>query len=409
MAAMAVAATAITATAQADEAPSPRSGRTHIAVHRWTTSAAWRQGDSHGIGVRAGSLRIRRAVGTRVYRDPYGSPRPRRYELARWRSPWVRPGFGLSQLIASWDATTPGHTWVQVQARGQLPAGQRSSWDVLGRWASGDRTFHRTSLGRQRDDYSSVLVDTLTTHGGHRYAAWQLRLTLLRPVGASGTPRIDSAGAVASRLGAPTRPTSPTRIRSRLQLAVPRYSQMIHRGDYPRWDGGGEAWCSPTSTAMVLGYWHSGPTPRQYAWVDDSYPQPWVDYAARHTFDYRYDGTGNWPFNTAYAGSFGLDAFVTRLHSLREAERYLRAGIPLVASIAFGRGELDGSPIASSSGHLLVIRGFTASGNVIVNDPAAAHNRGVRRVYDRGQFENAWLPTTGGLAYVIRPAGRALP
>lgn len=34
------------------------------------------------------------------------------------------------------------------------------------------------------------------------------------------------------------------------------------------------------------------------------------------TWDYEYEGSGNWPFNTAYAGSFsGIDARVTRLHS----------------------------------------------------------------------------------------------
>ncbi len=45
-------------------------------------------------------------------------------------------------------------------------------------------------------------------------------------------------------------------------LDVPRYSQMMHRGDYPEYGGGGEAWCSPTSTSMVLGYYDALPTPR---------------------------------------------------------------------------------------------------------------------------------------------------
>jgi hypothetical protein len=57
----------------------------------------------------------------------------------------------------------------------------------------------------------------------------------------------------------------------------------------------------------------------------------------------------------------------------------------------------------------MVIRGFTAAGDVIVNDPAAARPRGVRRTYDRGQFENAWIPATGGVVYVMRPEGTPLP
>ncbi|HEU0128352.1 MAG TPA: C39 family peptidase, partial [Pseudonocardiaceae bacterium] len=206
--------------------------------------------------------------------------------------------------------------------------------------------------------------------------------------------------------GSSTSSTGPAAGRS---LDVPRYSQQIHIGEYPKWDGGGEAWCSPTSTSMLLGYWNRLPTKRQYAWVKDSYRQPWVDYAARNTFAWGYDGTGDWPFNTAYAARFGLDAFVTQLRSLREAELFIRAGIPLVASIGFGSGELDGAPISSTSGHLLVIRGFTQRGKVIVNDPAAPTARTVHRVYKRGQFENAWLDTTGGVVYVVHPPRTPLP
>ncbi len=388
-------------------------GRTDVAridVHRWTTDAAWHRGNREGVRIRDGAIRIGLPVGSRAYRDPFGDGQRRHYDLARWTSPRVTTDFGLSELIASWNATTPSGTWLDVQARGRLRSGETGSWDVLGRWAGPDSTFHRTSLRAQSDDFSSVNVDTLTTDGRHRYASWQLRVTLLRLSGTARTPTLSSVGAVASRL--PDRDgvtTSRSGVHRRIDLDVPRYSQMIHRGEYPRWDGGGEAWCSPTSTSMVLAFWRSGPTRKQYAWVNDSYAQPWVDHAARHTFDYRYDGAGNWPFNTAYAGTFGLDAFVTRLPSLRAAEAYIRAGIPLVASISFRTGELDGAPIGSSAGHLLVIRGFTASGDVIVNDPAARRARGVRRVYDRGQFEDAWVPTTGGVAYVVRRPGIALP
>jgi hypothetical protein len=127
------------------------------------------------------------------------------------------------------------------------------------------------------------------------------------------------------------------------------------------------------------------------------------------TYDYQYRGAGNWPFNTAYAATRVDRAFVTRLRSLREAEAFIRAGIPVVASIAFGSGQLSGAPISASNGHLLVIVGFTASGDVVVNDPAASTNAGVRRTYDRGQFENAWLPRSGGTVYVIADKAHPLP
>ena len=145
--------------------------------------------------------------------------------------------------------------------------------------------------------------------------------------------------------------------------------------------------------------------------MPDGHPQPWVDLAARSTFDRAYDGTGNWPFDTAYAAARTRGpSCVTRLRSLREAERFIAAGIPLVASISFGSGDLDGSPISGTNGHLLVIVGFTESGDVVVDDPAAQQSSGVRRTYDRGQFEDVWLPTSGGLVcFVITDADRPLP
>ena len=49
----------------------------------------------------------------------------------------------------------------------------------------------------------------------------------------------------------------------------------------------------------------------------------------------------------------------------------------------------------------MVLVGFTPDGDVIVNDPAAKSNDQVRRLYDRAQFERAWLTKSGGLTYVL--------
>jgi hypothetical protein len=195
-----------------------------------------------------------------------------------------------------------------------------------------------------------------------------------------------------------------------IELKVPTKSQNTHEGHFPEWDGGGEAWCSPTSSAMVLDYWNRGPSEKDMAWVPATDPNPEVDYAARNTYDAAYRGTGNWPFNAAYAAHFGLDAFVTQLRSLNEAERFIAAGIPLVASIAAGPHELTGFLFdGGTNGHLVVIVGFTDAGDPIVNDPAATSDAGVRHVYDRGQFERAWLRGSGGIVYVIHPASAPLP
>jgi hypothetical protein len=389
------------------EAARQAAPRKRIVTTRWGV-AGLRNGHFEHTRMDGGIAIGRRPI--RVgYRDPYGSTGRLPYHRGRWYSPWVPTGFGLSELIASWNARTPRGTFIEVSVRGRTGRGSLSSWDSLGRWASHRKAFHRMSLGAQRDDLARVAVDTLVTDRGVRFAKWQLRVSLFRCTGTARTPTVTMLAAMASRIPDRNWETSTPGPGPGLELRVPRYSQMIHEGEYPEYNGGGEAWCSPTSTSMVLGYWNSLPTRRQYAWVNDAYDDPWVDHAARQTFAWGYDGTGDWPFNTAYAGELGLDAFVTRLRSLREAELFIQDDVPLVASIAFDRGELDGAPISSTSGHVVVIRGFTDRGRVIVNDPAGDTNDQVRRVYKRRQFENAWIDRTGGVVYVIHPKSHALP
>ncbi|MGI8433719.1 MAG: C39 family peptidase [Nocardioidaceae bacterium] len=396
-------------TADRSSSPSPTASAVrHVRLTRWSGQRLL-LGTSLHSRLHGAGLQVARSAPTIHYDDPFGSVPPIDYDRGFWYSPWVEPGFDLTQLIASYDAKTPVGTFIEVAARGRTPAGRRTSWDSLGRWASSDHQFHRMSLGPQRDDLTRVAVDTLVTTHGVSLSGWQVRVALLRRTGTSATPTLTQIGAVGSRLPAAQSTTSTSRFHRGRDLSVPRYSQEIHTGEYPRYNGGGEAWCSPTTTAMLLSYFDRGPTPRQLRWIDPSYRQPWVDHAARSTFAWGYDGTGDWPFNTAYAGEFGLDTFVTRLRSLREAELFIRAGIPLAASIAFGPGELDHAPIQSTAGHLVVIRGFTDRGGVVVNDPAAPTANTVRRVYRRGQFERAWTGSTGGVVYVMHPARTPLP
>ncbi len=98
------------------------------------------------------------------------------------------------------------------------------------------------------------------------------------------------------------------------------------------------------------------------------------------------------------------------MRGLNEAEQFIKAGIPLVASVASNPNKLTGFLFdKGTNGHLLVIVGFTANGDVVVNDPAATSDSTVQRVYNRAEFERAWLPATGGIVYVMKPAGVSLP
>ncbi len=381
----------------------------NISYHEWTTAADFAAGSSSGAALAGDALTFGSATGSLPYDDQgFGFP-TRTYDSATWTSPVYAPGFGLTELVASWNADTPAGTWVQVEMQGTTNAATLTKWYVLGRWASGDADIHRTSLSGQGDTDGTIAIDTFLSRKGVTLSSYQLRVTLLRLPSVVSGPSVRSIGAMASALPDDKKvPVSPHGGVVR-ELAVPSYSQDVHLGHYPEFDGGGEAWCSPTSTEMIVEYY--GHYPSDVSWVQPQpHPSPSVDYAARYVYDYNYRGAGNWPFNTAYAATYGLDAFVTQLRSLAEAERFIAAGIPLTVSISFKSGELDGAGY-STNGHLMNIIGFTANGDVIANDPVAQTNDGVRRVYNRAQFENIWIPTSrsGGITYVVHDAAHPLP
>jgi hypothetical protein len=380
-----------------------------ISFHAWASTADFKAGTYAGTAPASGAVTLA-STGTSsvTYHDAqYGDIAA---AAGTWTSPVYDPDLGFTELVASWNADTPSGTWIQIEMRGVTDKSAWTKWYVMGRWAYGDDTIFRTSVGGQGDADGFVSVDTFFAKD-HPLARYQLRATLYRKSSTTAVPRLRLIGAVAS--DAPNqKPAIPSALGGAegIVLPVPQFSQEIHAGQYPQYDGGGEAWCSPTSTAMVLAFWNSLPPAAEWSWVDPAYADPWVDNTARQVFDYRYDGAGNWPFNTAYAGGRGLEAFVTQLRGLNEAEQFIKAGIPLVASVAANPNKLTGFLLdKGTNGHLLVIVGFTANGDVVVNDPAALSDSTVQRVYDRAEFERSWLPATGGIVYVMKPAGVVLP
>lgn len=328
-----------------------------------------------------------------------------------WVSPSVDPGFPFTRLVASWNADTPPGSWLRVDVQAVTHTGEPTRWYGLGIWADGEQAIRRSSVNGQTDQHARVATDSLLARD-QPLTGYRLRVTLERPTADVPAPTLRMVGAVVSdavsRL--PDGAAAPSLADGAVELPVPALSQEIHTGHYPQWGGGGAVWCSPTSTEMVVEYWGRRPSAQELGWVQPEHIDPSVDFAARATYDAAYGGTGNWSFNAAYAARYGLEAFVTQLRSLAEAEQLIRAGIPLAASIKTGPRELDGFLFdGGTNGHLVVLVGFDDAGNPIVNDPAAWSNATVRRVYDRAQFERAWLRGSGGIVYVIHPPEVPLP
>ncbi|MEV8543738.1 peptidase C39 family protein [Streptomyces sp. NPDC051572] len=414
-----------TDTADADRAPTlldarPREGTPTVDNHAWTTYADWRRGAAQGTRAVAGprpGLVIGAALGRVDYTDPH-TQKTAAWEYATWTSPVHRLSVPATETIASWNADTPAGTWIQIELHGTYSDGTDTPWYVMGRWAAGDQDIKRTSVDDQTDGKSTIWTDTFAIDDattGLRLASYRLRLTLYRKPGTKLTPTVWRLGAMGSDV--PDRFTVPASTPGLAQeLIVPRYSQEIHVGQYPEYDNGGEAWCSPTSSQMIIEYWGGRLTQEQLAWVDPTYADPQVDNAARFTYDYQYQGCGNWPFNAAYAATYkDLQGVVTRLGSLGDLETLIAAGIPAITSQSFLSSELTGAGYGTS-GHLMTVIGFTADGDVIANDPNSSSDPAVRRVYNRREWENIWLRTkrynasgklssgTGGVCYLYFPA-----
>lgn len=405
--------------------PTPAPGRTAatrktVDNRFWYAYAHWTAGLHQGttaIGGARPGLEIKTPAGRTEYADPH-TGRKSTWEYATWTSPVHTSTVPATELIASWNARTPAGTWIQAELRGTYTDGSATPWYVMGRWASGDGDIRRTSVDGQTDGKSTVWTDTLAVDApasGLRIKDWRLRLTLHRKPGALRGPTVWLAGAMASDV--PDRFTVPASVPSGTahELKVPRYSQETHAGQYPEYDNGGEAWCSPTSSQMIIEFWGRKASATSLAWVNKGYADPQICHAARSTYDAAYKGCGNWPFNAAYAATYRqMAGVVTRLRSLTDLETLVRAGVPVITSQSFTAAELTGAGYGTA-GHLMTVIGFTASGDVIANDPNSADNASVRRVYGRREFENNWLRTkrlnaagkavsgTGGVCYLYGP------
>lgn len=336
------------------------------------------------------------------------------YSARTWESPVVELPFAATELIPSWNARTPRATWLHVEGRVADQAGW-TPWFTFARWAeddpAGESPITRTTVRGQQLEAGCVSTDTWLAAPGRGFDRWQLRLTALAGPAATHHVTVSLVAGAAQRMSiAADEPTSEPGADRGHEVDVPPHSQRLHLDTFPDWDSGGQSWCSPTSTTMLLEHWGAAPTPEEVSWVGHE-TDPGVVHGVRRVFDRAYGGAGNWSFNAAYAGARGLRAYVTRLRDLTEAEAFVAAGVPLVVSVSFEGHELDGAGY-DTIGHLLTIVGFTADGDVVSNDPNSgrvASNDEVRRVYRRDQFERVWLGDDGGLTYVIHPHEVSLP
>ncbi|MBC8097146.1 MAG: C39 family peptidase, partial [Akkermansiaceae bacterium] len=263
-------------------------------------------------------------------------------------SPEISPPNDWRNLVASWNVELPSDASLKIEARGIYPD-HVTKFYALGLWSADPTRHPRESVVKQKDADGDVHTDTLVLN--RPGPKLQLRITL---VGTSPKLKLIALSFLDPK-AAPL-PLEPNKAAWGKSVSVPERSQVTYEAE------GGKGWCSPTSLSMVLASWA------------DRLKRPELDIAvpvvARSVFDRNWPGTGNWPFNTAFAGAFpGMRAYVSRFDSITELEDWIVAGIPVILSAPYQL--LGDQESGSGNGHVVVCTGFTETGDVIVHDPWA--------------------------------------
>ncbi len=298
-------------------------------------------------------------------------------------SPEIISRIAWNELVASWNMESSADSYLKIEARANYPD-RATKYYTMGLW-SGDPSKHpRESMHNQKDDEGDVATDTLSLKSPAERL--QLRVTLGRQKSANGKPKFLGICLVNNE----TTPATllPNHTAWAKSIPVPERSQMV----YP----GGAELCSPTTVSMMMTYWAQR---LKRTALDRDVPE-----VAKEVYDPNWIGTGNWPFNTAYAGSFpGMRAYVSRFSDVSELEDWIGRGIPVGVSLSYNL--LQGKE-ESGHGHLVVCVGFTKDGDVIVNDPGTTLN--VRKVFPRKNLITAWTYSRNTV-YLIYPEHTRLP
>ena len=307
----------------------------------------------------------------------------------------VVTGQWFTEAVVSWNLDTPAGTGARVEMRVAGEEGAEwSAWLFLGEWGdvppSGPRAVSDGVVGVHVD------VDTLVCARPVRRYQWRVTATrgewmpalsgradhgfdeavVVRRVAVVTTRELEQTEA-----GTERRRAAASRAQAAVALDVPFRSQ---RTPEPLLAG---RLCSPTSVAMVLAQESGGGRP--------------VHDVALRAFDARNDVFGNWAKNVQAAFSLGAMGYVTRVRDWNEVAGYLRRGVPVIASIRAGVGELRGAPYTQTGGHLIVITGLDGRGAALVNDPAVGTAARGRLRYRLDDLETVWFSGSAGTAYIL--------
>jgi hypothetical protein len=298
-------------------------------------------------------------------------------------SPEILTRIRWDELIVSWNVAMTAGDALRVEVRAIYPD-RTTKWYTMGRWSTDPAKQRRESVRRQKDKDGDVDTDTLLL----KQSAERVQVRVTLSSGGKQKPKLKFLSLSLLDSTTTPEPGPPNRKAWGKTIDVTERSQMAYKN--------GDVLCSPTTISMLLSHW------------SQQLGRPGLDCGVPEVVAGVYDpvwgGTGNWVFNTAYAGSFRwMRAYTARLSDVSELEDFIAQEIPVGLSVCYNR--LRGKS-REPSGHLVVCVGFTEEGDAIINDPGTRKN--VRKVFPRANLIDAWAYSKNSV-YLVYPVNTLLP
>jgi len=294
----------------------------------------------------------------------------------KYTSKVIKTDFPVEEVYPSWNIVCPKqNAGFKIYIRVSSDSKEWSGWYYMGSW--GECPHKEKEF--LKDTFGKVEIDSIFL--SHKINYIQYTIFMFSDTYGTITPEVKLFS-----LSCGNRHRSeilsyplPSDYKSPGILNVPYRSQ----GDEDRAISG--QICSPTSVSMVMEYWNVNIPTSEVAFM---------------CYDKEYDIYGIWPSAVQAATQYGFKGWVRIFSDWSQVEKEILLKRPVIATICFDMGELDGSFTPDSDGHVIVITGFDSNGNPVCKDPAGRNPVEGTVVYNRYQLERAWL-WESGIGYVI--------
>lgn len=293
----------------------------------------------------------------------------------------VRLEFPADEMVMTWNATSPPGTSVSIEFAVGADGRKWSRWLKMADWKN-DMSRERSCADRA---WGRLEVDHFRAVAKFRFARYRAIFRTADPSQAPLLRRVTFCYSDMSRGEGIAEEGRDAAGGEKVDIDVPWLSQYDERvvKDPVMMEAGV---CGATSVTMALKHWGIG------ANVRDVGRRAWDPVAKIY---------GNWAFLCAAASEYGPSAWVQRFSAWDGVRGFIEKGIPVIISISYDRGTMSAEPEKETAGHLLVVRGFTERGDVIVNDPGAEYERrGRGYVYPARELGGAFFGH-GGVGIII--------